>query len=52
MLLNVNGEFRVMFVGGGEGPNELLPSRGWTYLVENIKVFLKPSEAQTLKISL
>ena len=36
----------------GEGPNELPPSRGWPFLVENIKLFSKPSEAQTLKISL
>ena len=28
-------------------PNELPPSRGWPYKVENIIVFLKPSEAQT-----
>ena len=36
----------------GEEPNELPPSSGWPYLVENIKLFSKPSEAQTLKISL
>ena len=52
MLLNVNGEFRVMLWGGGGSANELPPSRGWPYLVENIKLFSKPSEAQTLKISL
>ena len=51
MLVNVNGEFRVM-LGGREGPNELPPSHGWPCLVENIKPFSKPSEAQTLKISL
>jgi hypothetical protein len=30
--------------GGGEGPNELPPSRGWPCLVEN-KLFSKPRGA-------
>ena len=48
MLLNVNEEFRVMLGGGGgKRPNELPPSRGWSCLVENIKLLLKPSKAQT-----
>ena len=38
--------------GRGVGSNELLPLYGWPCLVENIKLFSKPSEAQTLKISL
>ena len=29
--------------GGGEGPYELQPSRGWMCLVEN-NIFLKPRE--------
>jgi hypothetical protein len=28
------------------GPNELPPSHGWPFLVENIKLFSKQSEAQ------
>ena len=30
----------------GVGPNELPPSRGWPYFVDNIKLFSKQSEAQ------
>ena len=45
-MLDVNEECRVMLGGGGFGPNELPPSRGWPYLVENIKLFSKQSEAQ------
>ena len=36
-----------MLGGGGVRPNELPPSRGWPCQLENIKVFSKPSEAQT-----
>ena len=32
--------------GGRVGPNEILPSSGWPYLLENIKIFSKQSEAQ------
>ena len=31
--------------GVGVWPNELPPSGGWPWLVENIKLFSKPSEA-------
>ena len=43
-ILDVNVEFRCW--GVGVGPNELPSSCGWPFLVENIKLFMKPSEAQ------
>jgi hypothetical protein len=41
------GELRAMWGGGGgEGPYELPPSRGWPCLVEN-KLFSKPREVHS-----
>ena len=49
-MLSCDIDWMLHFINGWKNewmlPNELPPSRGWPYLVENIKLFSKQREAQ------